>query len=123
MAWCNHPSFQLALCAFIAAAQTASIAKTIEEVIPILKSTSEVTENGGYTFSFEGGDGSFREETAVPMNIGEEDAYFAITGSYRYIDVNGEEVEVHYTADKNGFIPSGTNIADSIVQAARAGSV
>lgn len=70
--------------------------------------------------SYETGDGSVREETGVVKNAGTDEAYVAQSGFYKYIDADGSPVEVHYTADENGFVPYGTNILDAITAAAKA---
>lgn len=70
--------------------------------------------------SYESGDGSAREETGVVKNAGTDEAYVAQSGFYKYIDVDGAPVEVHYTADENGFVPFGTSILESISAAAKA---
>lgn len=72
--------------------------------------------------SYESGDGSAREETGVVKNAGTDEAYVAQSGFYKYIDADGSPVEVHYTADENGFVPYGTIIHESIIAAARAAS-
>ncbi len=73
-----------------------------------------------YIYSFESADGSAREETGVVKNVGTDEQYVAQSGFYKYIDVDGSPVEVHYTADENGFVPYGTNILESISAAAKA---
>lgn len=70
--------------------------------------------------SYETGDGSVREETGVVKNAGTDEAYVAQSGFYKYIDAEGTPVEVHYTADENGFVPYGSIISDSITNAAKA---
>lgn len=46
------------------------------------------------------------------MNPGKEDAYVATVGLYKFKNPEGELVEVRYTADTKGFLPSGTNIPE-----------
>lgn len=53
-------------------------------------------------------------------DAGTDEAYVAQSGWYRYIDSDGKTVEVHYTADKSGFVPTGDIIAESIIAAAKA---
>ncbi|XP_037027309.1 endocuticle structural glycoprotein SgAbd-9-like [Bradysia coprophila] len=90
------------------------------DVVPIVKSVSEFQPDGSYVYSYETGDGSVREETGVVKNAGTDEAYVAQSGFYKYIDADGSPVEVHYTADENGFVPFGSIIAESISAAARA---
>jgi hypothetical protein len=92
------------------------------EPIAIVKSESDSHPDGSYSFSYESADGSAREETGVLKNGGTDEAYVAQSGSYKYIDVDGKPVEVHYTADENGFVPFGEIINDSISAAAKAAS-
>ncbi|KAG4074805.1 hypothetical protein HA402_006444 [Bradysia odoriphaga] len=90
------------------------------EPVPIVKSVSDFQADGSYVYSYETGDGSIREETGVVKNAGTDEAYVAQSGFYKYIDSEGSPVEVHYTADENGFVPIGSIIAESISAAAKA---
>lgn len=90
------------------------------DFVPIVKSVAERKEDGSFLFAYEGGDGSFRKEVGVIQNPGTDDEALEVSGSYRYIDADGQEVEVHYTAGKGGFVPEGTNIPKEITQAAQA---
>ncbi|XP_034102056.1 larval cuticle protein 16/17 [Drosophila albomicans] len=107
------------------------------ELVPIIKSVAEQKNDGSYFFAYEGADGSYREEVGIVKrssnNIntpptddhndddddGNDETELEISGVYRYIDSNGQRVEVSYVADKNGFVPVGTNIAKEISEAAR----
>ncbi|CAD7076738.1 unnamed protein product [Hermetia illucens] len=109
----------VALFALVAVASAAVIDKEKKDVIPILKSDSEVKEDGSYLFSYEGGDGTVREEKGSVVNPGDEKSYVAMVGSYRYIDADGQTVEVHYTADEHGFVPTGTIIHEAVANAAK----
>ncbi|KAH8397042.1 hypothetical protein KR215_007977, partial [Drosophila sulfurigaster] len=100
-----------------------------ELTVPIIKSVAEQKNDGSYFFAYEGADGSYREEVGIVKrssinNIntpptddhndddddGNDETELEISGVYRYIDSNGQRVEVSYVADKNGFVPVGTNI-------------
>lgn len=99
--------------------------------MPIIKSLAEQKNDGSYFFAYEGADGSYREEVGIVRRSGKhnddvvdddddyDDAELEISGVYRYIDSQGERVEVSYTADKNGFVPLGTNIPKEITETAR----
>ncbi|XP_055387539.1 larval cuticle protein 1-like [Condylostylus longicornis] len=104
----------------VAAIAIAQARPASDEPVAILKAESDFEPEGSYTFMFEGADGSFREEKGTIMNAGKEDAYVAVSGTYKYIDADGQPIEVHYTSDEKGFVPSGTNIPASIEKAARA---
>ncbi|TDG50800.1 hypothetical protein AWZ03_002789 [Drosophila navojoa] len=49
----------------------------------------------------------------------DDDTELEVSGVYSYIDSDGQQVEVSYVADKNGFVPVGTNIPKEISDAAR----
>lgn len=107
--------------------------------MPIIKSLVEQKNDGSYFFAYEGADGSYREEVGIVRRSSKHmraavdedaaatdddddddaDAELEVSGVYRYIDSDGERVEVNYVADKNGFVPVGTNIPKEITEVAR----
>ncbi|XP_023179410.2 larval cuticle protein LCP-17 [Drosophila hydei] len=90
------------------------------EIIPLLSFEVDKQTDGSFRFSYEGGDQSSRTETGTLTNAGTDDEALEVKGSYRYYDSDGQLVEVHYTAGKNGFVPIGTNIAPEISSLAKA---
>jgi len=103
-----------------------------EKLVPIIKSVAEQKNDGSYFFAYEGADGSYREEVGIVKrsNVADHDhehdhandddeTELEISGVYRYIDSQGERVEVSYVADKNGFVPVGSNIPREITETAR----
>ena len=88
-------------------------------IVPVLQFAQERNPDG-FSFSFEGGDKSFREESAILQGAGTDAEALEVSGSYRYIDADEHEVEVHYTAGRHGFVPVGTNILPEISAAAKA---
>lgn len=114
--------------------------------VPILSSEFETSEDGGYSFryvsnifnenlcrtqfltpdainfpcgSYETADGSYREEKATIINPGTENEMISVVGKYRYKNENGEVVEVSYTSDDHGFVPTGTIIHKEVMKNAR----
>lgn len=117
--------------------------------MPIIKSLAEQKNDGSYFFAYEGADGSYREEVGIVRrsknhmrsandgdvhsaaasvvaednnndnNDDDDDTELEVSGVYSYIDSDGQQVEVSYVADKNGFVPVGTNIPKEITDAAR----
>ena len=85
-----------------------------------MKSEINKSDDGSYQLAYESGDGTIREEKATIMNAGTEDEALEIKGSYKYIDEDGKEVEVFYTAGVNGFVPYGKTINEEISAAAEA---
>lgn len=96
--------------------------KKPDTFIDIVESEQEHKQDGSYSWSYRGEDGSFREETAVVVNPGSEDQYLEVSGSYSFFDSEGKEVVVHYKADKNGFVPAGSNIPEEISNSAKNGA-
>ncbi|ALC41474.1 Cpr47Ed [Drosophila busckii] len=103
-----------------------------QELIPIIQSMAEQKNDGSYFFAYEGADGSYREEVGIVRRSSnnilsdgnvedaeDADAELEVSGIYRYTDSQGERVEVSYKADKNGFVPLGTNIPRQITETAR----
>ncbi|XP_068147391.1 uncharacterized protein [Drosophila tropicalis] len=93
---------------------------TEKEVVPILKSETNKYEDGSYKLEYESGDGTRREEQASVINQGTEDEALEVKGSYKYINEDGQEVEVFYTAGVNGFVPYGSIINSEITAVAEA---
>lgn len=85
----------------------------------IVSSNFETNPDGSYTFTFEGSDGSSRQEKGTVIHAGEENQAVAVEGSYRYVDDHNKMVEVHYTGDEKGFIAEGEMVHPSITKNAR----
>ncbi|XP_001361246.2 uncharacterized protein Cpr47Eb [Drosophila pseudoobscura] len=90
------------------------------EIVPLLRFETEKNPDGSFHFEYEGGDQSYRQEQGQLQNAGTEDEALEVSGSYRYIDAEGNTVEVHYTAGRNGFVPIGTIIPKEITAVAQA---
>nr|XP_016928117.1 endocuticle structural protein SgAbd-6 [Drosophila suzukii] len=90
------------------------------EPIAILSSEINKKANGGYDTQYSGADGTSRKEQADLVDEGTDEEALEVKGSYKYINDLGEEVEVFYTAGKNGFVPYGTSINPEITAVAEA---
>jgi len=73
-----------------------------DQVAPILRSSSSVNPDGGYEYSFETGNGISAQESGVGGHSAE--------GSARWVAPDGTPIELHYTADGNGFHPDGEHL-------------
>lgn len=118
--------FKIAICllALVSGSLAASIGQvdsTTEkrEIVPLLRFETNKNPDGSFHFSYEGGDQSVRQEQGVIENAGTEDEALEVSGMYSYIDADGNTVEVHYTAGKNGFVPIGTIIPKEITELAK----
>lgn len=113
--------FLLALVGGSLAASIGQVDSTTEkrEIVPLLRFETNKNPDGSFHFSYEGGDQSVRQEQGVIENAGTEDEALEVSGMYSYIDADGNTVEVHYTAGKNGFVPIGTIIPKEITELAK----
>ncbi|XP_022916987.1 endocuticle structural glycoprotein SgAbd-4-like [Onthophagus taurus] len=80
-----------------------------EEAVPIVSQSSDVQPDGSYNFSYQTGDGTAVEQHGSVRKIENEDSIVA-EGKYSYKGPDGVEYVVTYTADENGFKPSGDHI-------------
>ncbi|EDW47364.1 uncharacterized protein LOC6608617 [Drosophila sechellia] len=115
----------LALASGSLAASIGQVDSTTEkrEIVPLLKFETNKNADGSFHFSYEGGDQSIRQEQGVIENAGTEDEALEVSGMYSYIDADGNTVEVHYTAGKNGFVPIGTIIPKEITELAKSAAL
>lgn len=112
--------FVLFACLVIAAVSAAPTEEPEREVVAILKSEINKYKDGSYDLHYESGDGTVRKEEASVVDEGTEDEALEVKGSYKYINSEGEEVEVFYTAGKNGFVPYSSIINSEISAVAEA---
>lgn len=91
-----------------------------DEVVPILNSVVNKNDDGSYKASYESGDGTLRDEEATVINAGTPEESLEVKGSYKYINEDGETVEVFYTAGVNGFVPYGSVVNPEITAVAQA---
>ncbi|XP_076056250.1 cuticle protein AM1274-like [Oratosquilla oratoria] len=57
-------------------------------------------EDGSYYFSYEGSDGTRREQSGRPTGPN----LHQVQGTYSYTDPEGNRVEVSFVADENGYV-------------------
>ncbi|XP_017300786.1 uncharacterized protein LOC103512175 [Diaphorina citri] len=77
--------------------------------IPILSFVNEQTPEGGYSYSYQSADGSFREEYATPVKVDAENVTYEIRGSYSYVAPDGTPIKVVYTSGREGFKAEGAH--------------
>ncbi|XP_022229602.1 endocuticle structural glycoprotein SgAbd-9 [Drosophila obscura] len=90
------------------------------EVIEILSSETNKFDDGSYNSQYSTADGTSRHEEATVVDQGTDEEALEVKGSYKYINDEGQEVEVHYTAGKNGFVPYSSIISPEITAVAEA---
>uniref|UniRef100_A0A1A9X162 Uncharacterized protein n=1 Tax=Glossina brevipalpis TaxID=37001 RepID=A0A1A9X162_9MUSC len=79
-------------------------------IIPILSFINENDGDGNYRFSYETGNGIKAQEEGTIKNRGSDNEIPSVMGTYSYTAPSGEVIEIAYTADENGFQPSGDNL-------------
>ncbi|CAG9769031.1 unnamed protein product [Ceutorhynchus assimilis] len=90
--------------------------------IPIVSQSAETKEDGGFSYSFETGNGIKVEESgtlkqgapqARSLDGGNEtssDTVVVLQGSFSYTAPDGQVINLKYIADENGFQPEGDHI-------------
>lgn len=66
-----------------------------------------------FTFSYISGDGSKARQTGELKTFKEDKTGEAVKGSFEYISPDGETISITYTADENGYRPSGSILPTS----------
>lgn len=81
---------------------TCVLAANLDKDASVVSDTRAVNPDGSYSYSYETSNGIAANE----QGVGGEQA----TGSFRFVSPEGENVEINYTADENGFQASGPHI-------------
>lgn len=68
----------------------------------VVRSSSSILEDGHYEYAYETDNGSAAQESG----LGGHNAQ----GSYRWVSPEGQQFEITYTVDENGYHPSGSAI-------------
>ncbi|XP_023952580.2 endocuticle structural glycoprotein SgAbd-5-like [Bicyclus anynana] len=89
-------------CSITLAANALPLGKDSEATV--LYNNYSIDENGNYRFSFATSNGMAREETGTIVNKGQPNEHIAVKGRYSYMDTEGKQEMVEYSADENGYI-------------------
>ncbi|XP_039294336.1 endocuticle structural glycoprotein SgAbd-3 [Nilaparvata lugens] len=80
-----------------------------KQQVPIVAQDQDINFDGTYHYSFEGGDGTRATQDGVlkqtPDGAGE-----VSQGSFSYVGDDGKTYGLTYTADENGYQPSGDHL-------------
>ncbi|KPI97901.1 Endocuticle structural glycoprotein SgAbd-2 [Papilio xuthus] len=92
---------------FVAVAFAAPQAPT--EPIPILRQDSQINGDGSYQYSFETGNGISADQKGDLKKVGDVEA-LEVQGQFQYPGEDGQNIQLTYTADENGFQPQGAHL-------------
>ncbi|XP_046960688.1 endocuticle structural glycoprotein SgAbd-8-like [Vanessa cardui] len=79
------------------------------EPIPIVRQDSEINGDGSYQYSFETGNGISADEKGEVKKVGDVDT-LAVSGQFQYPSEDGQNIQLTYVADENGFQPQGAHL-------------
>ncbi|KAG5898739.1 hypothetical protein JTB14_020933 [Gonioctena quinquepunctata] len=82
----------------------------VQKEIRILAQDQVANPDGSYQWNYETENGIQAQEQAVQKPTADGNLGTAAQGFFRYPSLNGEPIEVRYTADENGFRAEGNAI-------------
>ncbi|KAF7276834.1 hypothetical protein GWI33_009737 [Rhynchophorus ferrugineus] len=86
-----------------------SAAVPAQDPVPVVSQTSDIQPDGSFQWSYESGDGSKQEQSAVIRQVGEVSVP-VLQGSVSWTDAEGVAHEVRYVADENGYQPQSADL-------------
>lgn len=79
------------------------------EPIPILRQDSQINGDGSYQYSFETGNGISADQKGDLKKVGDVDA-IEVHGQFQYPGEDGQNIQLTYVADENGYQPQGAHL-------------
>ncbi|GBP74640.1 Endocuticle structural glycoprotein SgAbd-3 [Eumeta japonica] len=79
-------------------------------VVPIVDSENFLSLRGAFHYKYEGGDGTKAYGQGELKTFDDERTGEAVVGGYSYKDKDGNQIELTYTADENGYRPMGAHL-------------
>ncbi|KAL1513531.1 hypothetical protein ABEB36_002932 [Hypothenemus hampei] len=83
--------------------------QSAKEPVPIISQESDIQPDGTFKWSFETGDGTKAEQSGQPKQI-EQETPVIVQGSASWTDNEGNQHQLTYTADENGYQPQSPDI-------------
>jgi len=93
---------------FVALFATAAMAAGPQD--EVLRYDNDNIGVDGYNYAYETSGGIRAEESGKLLNPGQENEYIQVRGSYSYQGDDGQNYQVNYVADENGFQPQGAHL-------------
>ncbi|XP_026725679.1 pupal cuticle protein 20-like [Trichoplusia ni] len=78
--------------------------------IPILRYENVNNGDGTYRYNYETGNGISAHESGAPRAPGPEGLAVTAEGGFSYRAPDGQQISLTYTADENGFHPTGSHL-------------
>ncbi|XP_026747598.1 pupal cuticle protein 20-like [Trichoplusia ni] len=78
--------------------------------IPILRYENVNNGDGTYRYNYETGNGISAHESGAPRAAGPEGLAVTAEGGFTYRAPDGQQISLTYTADENGFHPTGSHL-------------
>ncbi|CAD0199448.1 unnamed protein product [Chrysodeixis includens] len=78
--------------------------------IPILRYENVNNGDGTYRYNYETGNGISAHESGAPRAPGPEGPAVTAEGGFSYRAPDGQQISLTYTADENGFHPTGSHL-------------
>ncbi|XP_050342288.1 endocuticle structural glycoprotein SgAbd-8-like [Nymphalis io] len=79
------------------------------EPIPIVRQDSQINGDGSYQYAFETGNGISADEKGELKKVGDVET-LAVSGQFQYPSQDGQNIQLTYIADENGFQPQGAHL-------------
>ncbi|XP_061715756.1 larval cuticle protein LCP-17-like [Cydia pomonella] len=75
----------------------------------VLRSDADVQPDR-YSYVYETSNGISGQESGVLKNVGKDEAALEVKGSNQYTSPEGQQIQITYTADENGYQPQGSHL-------------
>lgn len=95
---------------FVVAIFGAVSAVPVEDVVPIVSQTMDVSPDGQYHYSFESGNGIKAQQDGELKVFDKDVAAEVVHGGFEYKGDDGQVYSISYTADENGYQPQGAHL-------------
>ncbi|XP_023017221.1 larval cuticle protein LCP-17 [Leptinotarsa decemlineata] len=100
----------LKLLVTIMAVIAAASAATIPSQFSTVRHFQELEPDGSYEYAYETDNGIYVQEEGKVRKINKDGVDLFVQGSFLYTSPEGQEINLKYTADENGFHPEGNHL-------------
>ncbi|KAG5898743.1 hypothetical protein JTB14_020937 [Gonioctena quinquepunctata] len=85
-------------------------AATVPQQFATVKHFQEQEPDGSYLYGYETDNGIYVQEEGKVREIKEDSVDLLVQGSFLYTSPEGQQINLRYTADENGFHPEGEHL-------------